>query len=176
LKVGIIIQKNNLFTKRIIFMDRQNSMNESHHEFRRRSDIDKNNARVLTGDDEFRVAIESTGLGIIDYYPLSGELYWNNAAKDHFGLSPDAQVNYNVFLVGLHPEDRERIELLFQNSLEPISEGDFRAAYRTVGIEDGKERRIEMRGKAFFNRRGEAVRFIGTTLDLSECKQEDTAS
>ena len=145
-----------------------NSINERHHEFRRRSDIDKNNAMTLTGDDEFRTAIEATGLGIMDYYPLTGELYWNGSAKEHFGLSPDAQVNFNVFLVGMHPEDRERIELLFQNALEPITEGNFSAEFRTIGIEDGKERRIAMRGKAFFNRHGEAVRFIGTTQDLTE--------
>lgn len=138
-------------------------------EFRRRSDTDKTAA--ASAETELRLAIEATGLGIFDYYPLSGELRWSSAAKEHFGLSPDAHVNYNVFLVALHNGDRERVGQLMRKALQRENNGSFSAEFRTVGIEDGKERWIAANGRAFFNQWGEAVRFIGTTQDVSERKR-----
>lgn len=158
-------------------MDRKNPFKRStpNGEFRRRTDIERTNLDVMAGEAELRIAIEATGLGIIDYYPLSGELYWSHTAKEHFGLSPDAHVNYNVFLVGLHPEDRERVDRLMHGALQRENDGKYSTEYRTIGIEDGKERRIAARGRAFFNQRGEAVRFIGTTLDISDQKRAEEA-
>ncbi len=140
-------------------------------EFRRRSDIDK--AAAASAETELRLAIEATGLGIFDYYPLSGELHWSSTAKEHFGLSPDAHVNYNVFLVALHKEDRERVEQLMQKALERENGGAYSAEFRTIGIEDGKERWIAVKGRAFFNQWGEAVRFIGTTQDITGRKRDE---
>lgn len=135
--------------------------------FRRRTDIAKTEVLPHAAEAELRIAIETAGLGIFDYYPLTGELHWTHTAKEHFGLSPDAHVNYNVFLVALHPEDRERVDKLVQAALRRENDGRYGAEYRTIGIEDGKERWIEAHGQAFFNGRGEAVRFIGTTLDIT---------
>jgi PAS domain S-box-containing protein len=144
----------------------------AHHEFRRRTDIDR--TRVNTsGEAELRIAIEATGLGIFDYYPLIDELHWSHKAKEHFGLSPDAHVNYNVFLVGLHPQDRERVDRLLHDALQRENEGKYNTEYRTIGIEDRKERWIAARGQVFFNGKGEAVRLIGITLDITEHKRAD---
>lgn len=143
------------------------------HHFRRRTDIEKAELAAPHGEAELRIAIETTGLGIFDYYPLTGDLHWTHKAKEHFGLSPDAHVNYNVFLVGLHTDDRDRVDHLVHRALQHDNEGRYRTEYRTVGIEDGVERWIAASGQAFFNGRGEAVRFIGTTLDITEHKRAD---
>ncbi len=140
-------------------------------EFRRRSDIDKTAA--ASAETELRLAIEATGLGIFDYYPLSGELHWSSTAKEHFGLSPDAHVNYNVFLVALHQEDRDRVEQSMHRALQRENGGAFSAEFRTIGIEDGKERWIAVKGRAFYNQWGEAVRFIGTTQDVTGRKRDE---
>ena len=144
--------------------------------FRRRSDIAKAETISLSGEAELRVAIEAAGLGIFDYYPLTGDLHWTHKVKEHFGLSPDAHINYNVFLVGLHADDRARVDGLVRAALQRGSEGRFAAEYRTVGIEDRSERWIEAHGQAFFNDHAEAVRFIGTTLDVTARKQAEQAS
>jgi PAS domain S-box-containing protein len=145
--------------------------------YRRRSDIERtqSNIGILSGELELRIAVEATGLGIFDYYPLTGEMHWSDEAKAHFGLSPEAHVNYNVFLVALHREDRERVDRMMHNALQRESEGRYNIEYRTVGVEDGKERWIAARGQAFFNDKDEAVRFIGTTLDITERKRLEDA-
>ena len=141
--------------------------------YRRRTDTDRNSLGVLSDAAEFRLAIEATALGIFDYYPLTGELHWSHRAKEHFGLSPDAHVNYNVFLVALHPGDRDRVDHLVRRALQREDDGKFSTEYRTIGIEDGRERWVAANGQAFFNQAGEAVRLIGTTQDITEHKRAD---
>lgn len=155
-------------------MDERETSERDHmrnHNFRRRSDIEKTGVISPTGEAELRTAIDETGVGIFDYYPLSGELNWSPAAKTHFGLSADAYVNYNVFLVGLHPRDRDRVDHMLHRALLGDNDGKYEAEYRTIGIEDGEERWIQASGRAFFNARGEAVRFVGTTLDITGRKR-----
>jgi len=120
-----------------------------------------------------RLAAETTDFGAFDFYPLSGELIWSAQAKRHFGLPPDAQVDYHVFLRGLHPEDRVRVNQLVRDVMLPGSSGEYMTEYRTIGLEDGKERWIEARGRVLFDHEGKPMRFIGATVDITRRKQAE---
>lgn len=136
--------------------------------------MDKECAETLGGhDDTLRLAIESTGLGTFDYYPSTGELVWSDQAKRQFGLPPDAEVDYSVFLAALHPDDRKRIDQIIRKTLRPENKGDYSAEFRTIGIQDGKERWLAARGRALFNDSGRPVRLVGTTLDITESRQAE---
>jgi two-component system, chemotaxis family, CheB/CheR fusion protein len=121
------------------------------------------------------LAVEATGLGVFDFYPPTGELIWSDTAKLHFGLPPDAPVDYGVFLRGLHPEDRERVDAIVKGVLRYESGGRYGTEYRTIGISDGLERWLAAHGKAFFNEQKEPVRFIGATVDITERKRGEEA-
>ena len=129
---------------------------------------------IKSHEATLRLAIESAGLGTFDYYPTSGELVWSDQARQQFGLPPDAAVDYSVFLAGLHPEDRKRIDQIIRKTLRPDNNGDYAAEFRTIGIQDGKERWLAARGRALFNGSGNPVRLIGTTLDITESKQAES--
>src|ERR687893_1031453 len=134
----------------------------------------KRTEEVLKGsEDRLRLAVESTGLGTWDFNPITGELNWDERCKAVFGLAPDAEVDYEVFLAGLHPDDRERTDKLVTGALDPESGGEYNTEYRTVGLEDGVERWVAARGQAFFDESGRAHRFIGTVLDITERKRAD---
>ncbi len=120
-----------------------------------------------------RLAAETTDFGAFDFYPPSGELIWSAQAKRHFGLPPDAQVDYQVFLRGLHPKDRTRVNQLVTETMRPGSSGEYVTEYRTIGLEDGKERWIEARGRVFFDQEGKPVRFIGATVDITRRKRAE---
>ncbi|MFO0754627.1 MAG: EAL domain-containing protein [Thermodesulfovibrionales bacterium] len=135
------------------------------------TDLRRAEEGVRNSEATLRLAIESTGLGMFDFNPPTGEMVWSDLAKQHFGLPPDAPVDYNVFLSGLHPEDRERVETIVRDVLKPESGGSFSTEFRTTGIQDRNERWIAARGKVLFNEQGQPVRFIGTTLDISGRKK-----
>lgn len=124
-------------------------------------------------EDRLRLAVEATGLGTWDFYPQTGELRWDERCKAMFGLSPGAGVSYETFLAGLHPEDRERADRVVRRALDAASGGGYDVEYRTVGIEDGVERWLAARGRALFDERGRAERFVGTVLDITARKRAE---
>jgi PAS domain S-box-containing protein len=122
-------------------------------------------------EERLRVALAATALGIWDYNPASGALNWDARCKELFGLPPEAEVNYDTFLAGLHPEDREPTHQAIQRSLGPASGGLYDIEYRTVGQHDGGVVRwVRATGRALFNHTGQATRFIGTVQDITERK------
>ena len=121
-------------------------------------------------EERLRLAIESAELGTWDFDPIAGTLKWDEHCKAMFGLAPNAEVNYHVFLAGLHPEDRHRMHEVVQQAINPASGGKLDVEYRTIGIEDGVERWIAAKGQSYFDRAGQAVRFIGTVLNITEKK------
>ena len=130
---------------------------------------------VRESEDRLSLAVESTELGTWDFNPLTGDLRWDDRCKAMFGLPPEAEVDYETFLEGLHPEDRQRVDRVVQRSLDPASGGGYGIEYRTVGIEDGVERWVLTRGQAYFDEGGRAVRFTGTVLDITERKRAEEA-
>ncbi|HZC19159.1 MAG TPA: PAS domain S-box protein, partial [Rubrobacteraceae bacterium] len=88
-------------------------------------------------EDRLRLTVEATGLGTWDYNLVTGDLRWNDRCKAMFGLPTEAEVDYEVFLAGLHPEDWERTDRVVQRALDPSSGGGFDIEYRTVGLRDG---------------------------------------
>jgi PAS domain S-box-containing protein len=83
-----------------------------------------------------QLATDAAALGTWDYVPGSGSLIWDNRCKELFGLPPAAAVDYEVFLSGLHPGDRERTDQAVRRALDPAGDGAIDIEYRTIGIVD----------------------------------------
>ncbi|MBD2677285.1 PAS domain S-box protein [Nostoc paludosum FACHB-159] len=137
------------------------------------TDLQQAQAALRESENRLRLALKSAELGIWDFNPITKVLQWDEQCKAMFGLSPQAEVNYDIFLAGLHPEDRDRTHQVVLQSFNPESGGEYDIEYRTVGIEDGIERWIAAKGKAFFNQAGVAIRFIGTVLNITEKKRAE---
>lgn len=130
--------------------------------------------RILESEERFRMAVESTELGTWDFDLETNVLSWDSRTKELFGLSKNSFVDYTIFLKGLHPDDRQRVDEVVQGTLQQESNGYYNTEYRTVGLEDGKLRWIAAKGRAFFTE-GKPYRFIGTVLDITERKASEDA-
>ena len=127
---------------------------------------------LVESDERLRLATEATELGTFDFRPQTGELVWDARCKEIFGLPPDAEVDYETFLAGLHPDDREGVDETVRGTLDPRGDGEFEIEYRVLDPEDGAERWVDARGRAYFEE-NLAVRFIGTVLDVTEEKEAE---
>ncbi len=126
--------------------------------------------KVEVSEEQLRIAIEGGELGTYDFNPQTGELTWSPKTKALFGLPPDAEVNYDTFLSGLHPEDKERAYAANQKAMD-IQYGErYENEYRTIGITDGKTRWVRSKGKTNFDKNGNPLRFTGVTQDITEEK------
>jgi PAS domain S-box-containing protein len=129
-------------------------------------------------EERLRIATDAAAIGTWDFDPINGTLRWDNRCKALFGLPPDAEVDYDTFLAGLHPDDREATDKAVQTALDSEGPGSYDVEYRTIGHPDGVERWIAATGRAFFEgagRKRRAIRFIGTVIDITERKQTEAA-
>lgn len=121
--------------------------------------------------ERLALALNETQLGMFDIAPQTGKQVWCEYAKRHFGLSPEANVTTEIFESALHPDDRERLKAILEETFRSDSGGHYAAEFRTVGIEDRIERWISSQGRVFFDSSGCPARFIGVTRDITGRKQ-----
>jgi signal transduction histidine kinase/ActR/RegA family two-component response regulator len=117
---------------------------------------------------QLELALEASELGTFHCEMPQGRIFWNDRCKAHFWLSPDAKdIDFDVFYSLLHPDDRERARLAVE---ETLSEGkQYDIEYRTVSA-DGRIRWVRAAGRTFYDMSGNAVRFDGTTRDITQEK------
>src|SRR5512144_1887883 len=89
-----------------------------------------------------QLAVESANIGIYELNVKSGELLWDDRVRAQWGLPPGAPVDYNTFLKGVHPDDREAVQAAIDRALDPNGDGRCRVEFRVIGIQDGIERWI----------------------------------
>ncbi len=133
-------------------------------------------AAIRDSERRLRLAATAANIGTWDLDPVAGTLKWDDRCKALFGLPPDAEITYNIWLAGLHPEDCEAADRAVQDALSPEGSGSFSITYRTIGIQDRQLRWISANGRAVFEPHGEsrrAVRFIGTVIDITERKRAE---
>lgn len=123
-------------------------------------------------EQRLRLAMESAEIGIWDFNPVSGHLDWDARCKALAGLPPEASVDFEMFLSGVHPGDRDRVKHEIEGALDPASNGEYGSEYRSIGIEDRVTRWIAAQGRTFFEA-GRAVRFIGTRRDITARKSAE---
>lgn len=128
-------------------------------------------AALQKSEDRLRLAIESAQLGTWDWDLRTNQLTWDAGCKAMFGLPPEADTSIDVFFEGLHPDDRDRLRQTIEIVQDPTNGGNYDTEFRTIGLQDQVERWIKVRGKAYFDRTGTAIRFIGTVLDITEQKR-----
>ncbi|HEX7004227.1 MAG TPA: ATP-binding protein [Trueperaceae bacterium] len=62
-------------------------------------------------ESRLQLATDAAKIGLWSWDPDSGEVDWSPQMKRLFGLPPDAEMTANTFLEVVHPEDRERVSL-----------------------------------------------------------------
>ena len=126
--------------------------------------------KIEESEEQLRIALEGGELGTYDFYPQTGKLIWSAKSKELFGLPPDAEVNYNTYITGFHPDDKDRAEAVAQKAMQPENGGLYENEYRTIGINDGKLRWLRSKGKVSFNNEGKPIRFSGVFQDITRQK------
>lgn len=130
-------------------------------------------AKLKESQDRLRLATEAADIGTFDFFPKTRELQFSERSRDLFGIPPEAEVTYETYLAGVHPDDRHIVHETVQRVRQPGSSGRFDIEYRTIGLRDGKERWVAERGRAVRDPSGEITRFIGTMLDITDTKNAE---
>ena len=123
-------------------------------------------------ETKLRLAVEATALGLWDYDIRTGALTWSAHLKALYGLPTGTQVNFDIFVSLLHPEDRETVLRAFEAALTAPGDGRFAVEHR-IQAADGVERWLSAAGQVVFDASGRAVRAIGTARDVTDRKADE---
>jgi PAS domain S-box-containing protein len=128
--------------------------------------------RVRRSEARLKAAIDLVGLSPYSWDPVTDALDWDDRLRAMWGLRPGAPVDASVFLAGLHPEDRPRVEAAIAACADPAGNGVYHLEYRVIGIEDGVERWVSTHGQTVFEE-GRPLDFVGVVLDVTERRQAE---
>ncbi|HBA86635.1 MAG TPA: hypothetical protein DCZ75_01210 [Geobacter sp.] len=138
-------------------------------------DLREMQEKLRANEATLKLAVETTELGIFDLDLVSGKGEWSDIAKRHYGLGPEAEVDLEVVMSGVHQEDRERMERIVGEALSSRGDAAYSADYRSIGISDGKERWLSMRARVSCDKEGAPVRLVGACLNITEAVQAQNA-
>ncbi len=130
-------------------------------------------AKLRESQERLQLATAAADIGTFDFYPNTGELQFSDRTRQMFGIPPEMKVTYEIYLAGVHPDDRHIVHETVARVRQAGSTGRFDIEYRTIGIADGKERWVAERGQALLDSSGEVTRFIGTMLEITHKKNAE---
>lgn len=127
---------------------------------------------LKTNEENLRLVTQAAELGTFDMDLTKGTLEWDKRCRELFGIYNNKAVSFErEFMLGLHPDDRERVAAVIAHSMnKKASNGEYDVEYRTIGHEDQKLRWIRAKGKVFFDEDNHPLRFMGAVLDITENK------
>lgn len=99
------------------------------------------------------------------------ELLWSDEIYRIFGISPASAMTYERFLETVHPEDRGYVNKSWTAAL---NRKPYDIEHRI--LVDGKIKWVREKAEVEFNKKGKAVRGIGTVQDITERKQSEEDS
>ena len=131
-------------------------------------------AELATSNEKLTQAADAAEFGLFDHTLPRKGIAWNARAREHFGMPAEGPVTSEMIERALHPDDRKRVLGAVRALVAaPAGEQRYQDEYRTVGLEDGRERWILARGRVLPGADGRPARLVGTTMDISGHKQAE---
>jgi PAS domain S-box-containing protein len=137
------------------------------------TDRKRSEVALRESEERLRIATLSSEVGTWHWSPLTDELLWDARCKELFGIATDAPMDYQRFIMSIHPDDRERTQKVIDYALTPHSGGYYDIEYRTTGSQGKAMRWLRAKGKAYFNVEGKTYRFSGTVQDITRQKEAE---
>lgn len=99
------------------------------------------------------------------------ELKWSEEMHRIYGIEPEHfDHSYKMFIKHIHPDDRERVEKIIQQSVQDKTSFKFE---NKIIRADGEERVLLCRGEVLTDEEGNITKLFGTGLDITERKEKE---
>ena len=121
--------------------------------------------------ERLNLAAEAGNFGIWDWDVRKNDLVWDDKMYKLYGIGKDQfKGEYEVWLAGLHPEDRGAAQKAVDNALSGKKEYDFE--FRILWPNQ-EVRVIKANGKVIRDANGAPVRMIGVNFDITERREAE---
>jgi PAS domain S-box-containing protein len=113
------------------------------------------------------MAVEAGGLGFWEWDLAAEEMTWSERNRQLYGLAPDDEITAERYMEVTHPEDRAKLEALYQEIVRKRESSDFSVEHRVV-TPAGVTRWLLTHGRLVMDQAGEPLLMVGTSLDITE--------
>ncbi len=108
-------------------------------------------------------------VGSWDVDIVNNHLTWSDETYRMWEIDKELfEATFEAFLETVHPEDRELVAKTYNDSI--INRSHYDVEHRLL-FPDGRIKYIHERGEPHYDETGKPVRFIGTSLDITERRQ-----
>jgi PAS domain S-box-containing protein len=129
---------------------------------RKRAEHDLNRIQTILSESQ-----KIAHLGSFEYLAESRETIWSEEEFRIYGLTPGAQspVYEDMLKHHIHPDDAALLDKVFKDALR---DGRIYELEHRIVRPDGSERVVYDLAYPYFDEQGNLLRYIGTTLDITE--------
>jgi PAS domain S-box-containing protein len=123
--------------------------------------------------ESLQFALSSANIGTWDVrlVPVMTAV-WDDRCREIFGVGESYEMNFTNSLEFIHPDDREMVDKVVQDTLGGANNGNYNVFYRTVTCDGIGPRWVNTIGKAYFNEQGTPLRFAGIAIDATTTMRE----
>ncbi|MDD2759338.1 MAG: PAS domain-containing protein [Methylomonas sp.] len=112
-------------------------------------------------------------IGSWDVDMVNDVLFWSDEIFRIWEIDKTQfEATFAAFLETVHPEDRDKVALAYNQAI--IDKSLYQVEHRLL-FPDGRVKYIHERGEPYFDQDGRPMRFIGTSLDITERKLAEEA-
>jgi PAS domain S-box-containing protein len=119
---------------------------------------------IRVSEERLRLAVEIAEMGMWDLDLTTGLTTTSPEHRKILGYPKSVKWSKVLFMQMIHPLDRTRIELTFQNALKT---GKITYEARIIRT-DNTERWIRVNGTTIYDKKHQPIRLLGTVLDITE--------
>ncbi|WP_017316537.1 PAS domain S-box protein [Mastigocladopsis repens] len=115
------------------------------------------------------IALEAAKMVIWDWDLLTNCIVWSSSDQELFGFAAGTfPETYESAVARIYPKDLEAVTLVLNQAR--IERHDYHQELRILGS-NGSIHWVEAKGKFFYNNEGQAVRMLGTLVEMSDCAE-----
>ncbi len=129
--------------------------------------------RLMQSEARLREAQRLAHVGSWELDLVSDRLHWSEEVFRIFEIDPSQfGASYQAFLDAIHPDDRERVNLAYTESV--AQQRPFAITHRLLFGND-RIKYVEERGETTYDEDGKPLRSLGTVQDITERRQAEEA-
>jgi PAS domain S-box-containing protein len=125
----------------------------------------KTEKELLKQKNVFEKAQELGEIGSWEVDLQRNKLFWSNETYKIFGVLPETEVNYDLFIDKVHPEDRRAVARSWE---EALGGKPFDTEHRLIIADEIKW--VREKADVFIDKNGKAISALGFTHDITELK------
>lgn len=119
-----------------------------------------------------KLAMEASKAAVWDWDAVANRTFWDERFRVLYDIPADAQPVHEWWLSRLHPEDRDRLVARIRKMVETPTDDQWREEFRLL-LPNRQVRWVIEHGLVTRDEGGQAIRFSGISIDITERKQAE---